>query len=187
MRGKIHPEDVNEVNGLTDPYQVLGISRDASQEEIKSAYRRLAKKYHPDLNPGDQEAARKMQEVNAAYEQLTNPAKRNAASDRAQNNTASYGSQSYGGQSYGQDFDPFEVFSSWSNYGQTRRRPIFIYIIIGYLLLNLLTSVLGTLFQRRAYQEYAYEWTQPYYREFESEGSDQYPIWPGGYPGFGND
>ena len=62
-----------------DPYQILGVSRDASDEEIKKAYRRLAKKYHPDLNPGDEEAARQMQRVNAAYEQITNPEKANAA------------------------------------------------------------------------------------------------------------
>ena len=51
---------------IDDPYKVLGVSRDASDEEIKQAYRRLAKKYHPDLNPGDQEAARKMQEIGRA-------------------------------------------------------------------------------------------------------------------------
>ncbi len=60
---------------IDDPYKVLGVSPDASDDEIKRAYRRLAKKYHPDLNPGDQEAARKMQEVNAAYEQIKNPEK----------------------------------------------------------------------------------------------------------------
>jgi len=60
---------------MDDPYKVLGVSPDASDEEIKRAYRRLAKKYHPDLNPGDQEAARKMQQVNAAYEQIKNPEK----------------------------------------------------------------------------------------------------------------
>ena len=53
-----------------DPYKVLGVSPDASDEEIKRAYRRLAKKYHPDLNPGDEEAARQMQRINAAYEQI---------------------------------------------------------------------------------------------------------------------
>ena len=42
---------------IEDPYQVLGVDRNATDEEIKQAYRRLAKKYHPDLNPGDQEAA----------------------------------------------------------------------------------------------------------------------------------
>ena len=55
---------------IDDPYKVLGVSPDASDEEIKQAYRRLAKKYHPDLNPGDQEAARRMQEVNAAYDAM---------------------------------------------------------------------------------------------------------------------
>jgi len=60
---------------MEDPYKVLGVSRDASDEEIKKAYRRLAKKYHPDLNPGDAEAARKMQEVNAAYERIKEPEK----------------------------------------------------------------------------------------------------------------
>ncbi len=56
-----------------DPYQVLGVSRDASDEEIKKAYRKLAKKYHPDLHPGDQEAAKQMQRINAAYEKIKNP------------------------------------------------------------------------------------------------------------------
>jgi len=60
---------------IDDPYQVLGVSRDASDDEIKRAYRRLAKKYHPDVNPGDPVAAKKMQQVNAAYEQIKNPEK----------------------------------------------------------------------------------------------------------------
>ncbi len=58
---------------IEDPYAVLGVSRDASDDEIKRAYRELAKRYHPDRNPGDPVAARKMQEVNAAYEQIKNP------------------------------------------------------------------------------------------------------------------
>ena len=58
-----------------DPYKVLGVSPDASDEEIKRAYRALAKKYHPDLNPGDTTAAQKMQEINAAYDMIKNPDK----------------------------------------------------------------------------------------------------------------
>ena len=60
---------------IDDPYKVLGVSPDASDEEVKRAYRRLAKKYHPDLNPGDKVAAQKMQEINAAYEQIKDPDK----------------------------------------------------------------------------------------------------------------
>ncbi len=80
---------------IDDPYKVLGLSPDASDDDIKRAYRRLAKKYHPDLNPGDPEAARKMQEVNAAYEQIKNPEKFH------QQQTGGYGG--YGGGYY----DPF--------------------------------------------------------------------------------
>ena len=56
-----------------DPYQVLGVSHNASEEDIRQAYRRLAKQYHPDLNPGDAYAAQKMNEINQAYEQIKNP------------------------------------------------------------------------------------------------------------------
>ena len=52
-----------------DPYKVLGVSPSASDDEIQKAYRKLVKKYHPDVNPGDENAERKMREINAAYDQ----------------------------------------------------------------------------------------------------------------------
>ena len=57
---------------VQDPYKVLGVSPDASDEEIKKAYRDLAKKYHPDMNPGDASAAEKMNDINAAYDRIKN-------------------------------------------------------------------------------------------------------------------
>ena len=91
---------------MDDPYKVLGVEPGASDEEIKKAYRRLAKKYHPDLNPGDEVAARKMKEVNAAYERIKNPEKYQSSQS---------GNTGYGG--YNQ-YDPF----GWGSYGGYQQR-----------------------------------------------------------------
>ena len=83
---------------MDDPYKILGVSPDATDAEIKQAYRKLAKQYHPDLNPGDAYAAKKMQEVNAAYEQIKNPDK----------GPSGYGSSQTGyGSAQGYGYDPF--------------------------------------------------------------------------------
>lgn len=57
---------------MDDPYKVLGVSPNASEEEIKKAFKSLAKKYHPDLNPGDKKAEEKFKEINEAYRALMN-------------------------------------------------------------------------------------------------------------------
>lgn len=58
---------------IDDPYAVLGLTPSATDEEVKKAYRTLAKKYHPDMNPGDAHAAEMMNKINAAYDQIKNP------------------------------------------------------------------------------------------------------------------
>lgn len=83
---------------IDDPYKVLGVSPNASDDEIKQAYRRLAKLYHPDRNPGDAEAARKMQQVNAAYEQIKNPTKAQGPGSQEYN---PYGYNPYSQRPYG--------------------------------------------------------------------------------------
>lgn len=91
-----------------DPYEVLGVPKNAGEDEIKNAYRRLAKKYHPDLNPGDASAAQKMNEINAAYDQIKNP--------QAYRNSNPYGgtSSGYGGSGYGSS-----GYGGYSGYGST--------------------------------------------------------------------
>src|SRR5204863_2757453 len=76
-----------------DYYEVLGVSKGASEAEVKKAYRRLARKLHPDVNPGDKAAQKRFQEVQEAYEVLRDEEKRRAY-DR------------FGHAGPGQGFDP---------------------------------------------------------------------------------
>lgn len=104
---------------MSDPYQVLGVDKNATDDEIKKAYRRLAKKYHPDANPGDAAAAKKMQEINEAYDQIKNPEKYRTQTAGSQGYGNPYGNP-YGGsqQSGGYGYDPFGGYYQRRSYGE---------------------------------------------------------------------
>ncbi|MDD2554620.1 MAG: DnaJ domain-containing protein, partial [Desulfotomaculaceae bacterium] len=92
---------------MDDPYKILGISPSATEEEVTRAYRRLAKKYHPDLNPGNEAATQKMSQINAAYEQIKTQKTGGSSYERPD---GSYGQQRYNQPGGGRGDDPFGGF-----------------------------------------------------------------------------
>ena len=123
-----------------DYYEILGVEKTATPDEIKKAYRKLAKKYHPDLNGGDEKAAEKLKEVNEAFDVLSDEEKKakydqfgNAYSDGMNFDPSQYGyTYTSSGNSGFSDFfetifgrgaggfSPSDIFGSFSN----RRKPV---------------------------------------------------------------
>lgn len=124
-----------------DYYKILGIEKSATQKEIKSAYRKLARKYHPDLNPNDKDAKKNFQQINEANEVLSDPEKRKKydqygkdwqhaeefekGKQHRQQSSGAYGSYSSGAQFDGAFSDFFESMFGGSAYSGSSRRVKF--------------------------------------------------------------
>ena len=108
-----------------DYYEVLGLSKGATDDEIKKAYRRLAKQYHPDMNPGDKVAENKFKEVNEAYDVLGDPdkkAKYDQYGHAAFDPSSGFGGGGFGGGFGFDGFDISDIFSNIFGGGSSRRQ-----------------------------------------------------------------
>ena len=102
-----------------DYYAILGVSKTASQDEIKSAYRKMAKQYHPDLHPDDKQCAEKFKECNEAYEILGDPERRRKYdSGEMDFENFNFGGPGRGFSTAGFE-DIFDIFSSSLNFQLT--------------------------------------------------------------------
>lgn len=108
---------------LRDPYDTLGVKRDATPEQIKNAFRRLAKKLHPDLNPGNAKAAAEFKDVNAAHDLLSDAEKRRRFDageiDATGAERQTYRYRASGDASFGGGGDPGDLFAEL--FGRSRR------------------------------------------------------------------
>ncbi len=115
---------------MEDLYQILGVQKTATADEIKSAYRKLAMKYHPDKNPGDKNAEEMFKKISAAYDVLGDSTKRNQYDSYGSSSYSGYGNRSSGYGSSGQYWnsgtwgqetqDDFDPFAQWFRYASSQ-------------------------------------------------------------------
>ena len=107
-----------------DYYEVLGVSKNASDAELKRAYRKLAKQYHPDMNPGDSDAEHKFKEASEAYEVLSDSSKRSQYDQFGHSafENGAGGAGGFGGGFGGFEFDMSDLFGDFFGGGSSRRR-----------------------------------------------------------------
>ncbi|MCF8009440.1 MAG: molecular chaperone DnaJ [Halanaerobiales bacterium] len=110
--------------GKKDYYEILGVSRDADQKEIKKAYRKLAKKHHPDMNDGEEKASEKFKEISEAYEILSDPDKRKRYDQYGHSgiNEDDFNFDDFARGGFGGFEDIFDMFFGGGMGGMNRRR-----------------------------------------------------------------
>ena len=116
---------------MKDPYSILGVSKNATQEEIKKSYRKLAKKYHPDLNPGNKEAEKRFKDVSHAFDLIGTPEARTKfdrgetdAQEEARARQSYYDTQHKGGRysyAFGEDIGGADFFENLFGSGRRSR------------------------------------------------------------------
>ncbi|MCQ2386598.1 MAG: DnaJ domain-containing protein [Clostridia bacterium] len=173
---------------VSNPYQVLGVSRDADAETIKQAYRKLAKQYHPDLHPDDPYAAKRMNEINEAYDAIKNP-QSYQQQQQQQQAWQSYSAQDpfadffrqqssqsrntwyyWGGNTQNADDEQTDPFQ-WTVFRPRRRGSWLVRLILIYFVLQLLFSSCS----RRIFYPY-----YSYYPQTESGYSESNQASPNG-------
>ena len=112
---------------MSNYYEILGVSKTATADEIKKAYRTLAFKYHPDRNPGNAEAEEKFKQISAAYDVLGDESKRRNYDLGGYSDNYSYNSQSAGNQQYQRQYqytysNPFGDDNFWEWFAGAQRR-----------------------------------------------------------------
>lgn len=111
---------------IKDYYKILGVNENATEEEIKKAFRKLAKQYHPDMNPGDKSAEAKFKEINEAHEVLSNKEKRAKYDQMRKYSSSGFDFSSAGRQGFGSaGYDNFDFSDLFSDIFSGRKKTGF--------------------------------------------------------------